>query len=158
MITKSECMSLLVKLEDRGLNVDSYIKKLVVAKEPPMEVLRFIATNQGLDLANFYEMLRVKHNKNKSQLYTNILKEDFSDLEKSMTTLSCLLTQVLLFSKKLTIKDKFLQDARAEEITRAMNRYFKDGDGTTAAQLLQLIKSDLLVLEYIRGRRELTEN
>lgn len=53
MITKNDCLSILVKLEDSGLNVDSYMKKLIVSKEVPLEVLRFISQNRGLEVTNF---------------------------------------------------------------------------------------------------------
>ena len=62
MITKNDCMSILIKLEDHGVNIDHYMRKLVVAKEIPLEVLKFISQHRGIEVANFYEMLRKKHN------------------------------------------------------------------------------------------------
>lgn len=154
MITKNDCLSILVKLGDNGIAVDPYIKKLVVSKEPPLEVLRFIATNRGIEVANFYEMLRKSHNVKKSPLYTNIVKE-ISEIDEVITTLSCLLTQIILYNKKLESKGNFLKEVRAEEISRVLNHYFKTEDATAAVSLLKLIKSDLLVLEYVAGRRDL---
>lgn len=154
MITKNDCLSILVKLEDSGLNVDSYMKKLIVSKEVPLEVLRFISQNRGLEVTNFYEMLRKNHNQKKSPLYKNIISEE-PDYEEVITTLSCLLTQIILYSRKIEAKEAFLRDVRAEEISRALNGYFKDNDLTVPITLIKLIRSDLLVLEYINGRREL---
>lgn len=155
MITKQDCMSLLIKLEDKGINIDPYMKKLLIAKDLPIDVLKFIAQNKGIEVINFYEMLRKKHNQDKSPLYTNILK-DHTDVGEVLITLSCLFVQILLYNKKLTENnDLFLKEIRAEEITRAVSDYFKDGIETTALTLIKAIKADLLVLEYINGRREL---
>ena len=154
MITKNDCMSILIKLEDRGINIDNYMRKLVVAKEIPLEVLKFISQHRGIEVANFYEMLRKKHNQKKSPLYLNIVKE-VSTLDDVITTLVCLLTQITLYSNKLDNKDSFLKEVRAEEITRVLNEYFKEGTYDTCIALLKIIKSDLLVLEYIAGRRDL---
>lgn len=154
MITKNDCMSVLVKLEDRGLNIDTYMRKLVVSKEIPLEVLRFIAQNRGIEVGNFYEMLRKKHNQSKSPLYTNIVREVDIPSE-AITTLTCLLTQITLYGNKLDDKEAFFKEARAEEISRVLNGYFQNGRLENPLSLLKLIKSDMLVLEYIAGRRDL---
>ena len=154
MITKADCLSILVKLEDKGLDINPYMKKLAISKEIPLDVLRFISQNRGIEVSEFYEMLRKSHNQKKSPLYTNILKE-VNTPKDIILTLSCLLTQVILYGSKLENAESFLKEVRAEEITRALNTYFKDSSIETGATLLKLIKSDLMVLEYIRGRREL---
>lgn len=155
MITKNDCMTILVKLEDKGIDINQYMKKLIVSKEIPFEVLKFISDNRGIEASNFYEMLRKSHNQKKSPLYTNILKE-LESPDDIITTLSCLLVQIALYSKKLTDnKESFMKEIRAEEISRALNNYYKSQDISLATNLLKLIKSDLLVLEYISGRREL---
>ena len=155
MITKNDCLSILVKLEDSGVSeARTYIKKLIVSKDPPIEVLRFISVNRGIEISNFYEMLRKSHNQKKSPLYTNILK-DFSSTQESLTTLSCLLTQILLYGNKLDNPEAFFKEARAEEITRVLNAYFQTRNPEDCFTVLRLIKSDLLVLEHIAGRRDL---
>ena len=76
MITKNDCLSILVRLEDTGVaNIDTYMRKLLVSREIPLEVLKFISDNSGLEISNFYEMIRKNHNKKKSPLYTNIVRE-----------------------------------------------------------------------------------
>jgi hypothetical protein len=130
------------------------MKKLITSREVPLEVLRFISDNRGIEASNFYEMLRKKHNQSKSKLYTNIVKE-IDDTVDCITTLNCLLTQILLYAEKLQDKDKFFKEVRAEEISRVINEFFKEDMTERAITLLKLIKSDLLVLEYIAGRREL---
>lgn len=157
MISKTDCMAILVKLEDSGFNADYYMKKLLVSKEIPLDVLQFIAKNRGIEISNFYEMLRKSHNTKKSPLYVNILKDEH-DANSIITTLSCLLTQIILYNKKLTSENSFIKDARAEEITRVLNNYFKNNDISQAVALLKLIKSDILVLEYYLGRRDLSNN
>ena len=155
MITKNDCLSILTKLDESGVSgVNSYVRKLVVARDIPLEVLKFISDNRGLEVSKFYEMLRRSHNQKKSPLYTNILKE-IDDPQEVVTTLSCLLTQILLYGKKLESRDQFFREVRAEELTRVLNNYFKTGLYEECLNLIKVIKSDLLVLEYIAGRREL---
>ena len=155
MITKNDCLSILTKLDESGVSgVNSYVRKLVVARDIPLEVLKFISDNRGLEVSKFYEMLRRSHNQKKSPLYTNILKE-VDDPQEVVTTLSCLLTQILLYGKKLENKDQFFREVSAEELTRVLNNYFKTGLYEECLNLIKVLKSDLLVLEYIAGRREL---
>jgi hypothetical protein len=156
MITKNDCLTILVSLEDRGINIDQQMKKLLTAKEIPIDVLKFILTNRGIEVANFYEMLRKKHNQKKSPLYHNIVK-DITDPEEVITTLACLLVQITLYSKKLTSnKDIFQREVRAEEISRVLNNYYATGTLDSCLALLRLLKSDLIVLEHISGRRDIT--
>ena len=155
MITKNDCLSILVRLEDSGVaNIDTYMRKLLVSREIPLEVLKFISDNRGLEISKFYEMIRKNHNKNKSPLYTNIVREQ-SEVKDVTLTLSCLLTQILLYGNKLEQPEIFFKEARADEITRVLNEYFQTGFSENCNNLLKVIKSDLLVLEYIAGRREL---
>ena len=154
MITKNDCLTLLVSLEDRGIDINQPMKKLITSREVPMDVLKFILDNRGVEIANFYEMLRKKHNQKKSPLYHNIVK-DITDPEEVIITLSCLLVQINLYCKKLLVnKEIFRREARAEEITRVLNEYYNSGmlDGCLA--LIKLLKTDLVVLEHISGRRE----
>lgn len=153
MITKNDCMSILLKLEDQGLNINNMMRKLVIAKETPLEVLQFIAQNRGMEAINFYEMLRVRYNKKKTPLYKNIIKN--TDESEITTILACLLTQIILYSKKLGDNGLFLKEIRAEEISRVLHDYFETEDLDQCKKLLQLIRADLLVLEYLNGRRSL---
>lgn len=155
MITKDDCMTILVKLGDEGISVNSVIRKLLIAKEVPLDVLKFIAENRGMEVINFYEMLRKRYNQKKSPIYKNIL-DDLNNDKEIITTLSCLLTQVLLYGEKLSNPSLFYKEVRAEEITKVLNNYFKDENTEICKALLRLIKTDLLVLEYINGRRTLT--
>lgn len=154
MITKNDCLTVLVALEDKGLDINQPMKKLVTSKEIPHEVLKFILDNRGIEVANFYEMLRKKHNDKKSPLYHNIVK-DITDPEEVIVTLACLLVQITLYSKKLSAnKEIFQREVRAEEITRVLNNYYATGVLDDCLTLLKLLKADLLVLEHISGRRE----
>jgi hypothetical protein len=153
MITKNDCLTILVSLEDKGIDINQPMKKLLVSKEVPTEVLKFILDNKGIEVANFYEMLRKKHNQKKSPLYHNIVKE-VTDPEEIITTLACLLMQISLYSKKLlTNKEIFQREVRAEEITRVLNNYYTTGTLDQCLALLRLLKADLMVLEHINGRR-----
>ena len=154
MITKNDCLTLLVSLEDRGININKPMKSLITSKDIPMDVLKFILDNRGSEVANFYEMLRKKHNQKKSPLYHNIIK-DIENTDDVITTLACLLVQVTLYSKKLTSnREIFQREARAEEISRVLNNYYSTGEFNQCLALLKLLKADLLVLEHISGRRE----
>jgi hypothetical protein len=154
MITKNDCLTLLVALEDRGIDIDMPMKKLITAKEIPMDVLKFILDNRGIEIANFYEMLSKKHNQKKSPLYHNIVKE-ITELDEVITTLACLLVQISLYGNKLqTNKEMFQREARAEEITRVLNHYYTTGAYDQCLALIKLLKTDLVVLEHIGGRRD----
>jgi hypothetical protein len=140
MITKNDCLSLLVALEDHGININAQMKKLLTAKDIPIDVLKFILTNRGIEVADFYEMLRKKHNQKKSSLYHNIVK-DITDPEEIITTLACLLVQITLYSKKLTSnKDIFQREVRAEEISRVLNVYYATGALDGCVALIKLLK------------------
>ena len=154
MITKNDCLTVLVALEDKGININVPMRKLVTSKEVPLDVLKFILDNRGIEVASFYEMLRKKHNDKKSPLYHNIVKE-VTDAEDIITTLACLLVQITLYSKKLPAnKEIFQREVRAEEITRVLNNYYSTGELDQCLALLKLLKTDLLVLEHISGRRD----
>jgi len=154
MITKNDCMSILVKLEDTGLDVNKQIRALMMSKDIPLEVLRFISANRGIEISNFYEMLRKRSNEHKSPLYRNIMQgaEDEAD---AVVMLTSLLTQIELYGKRLDGTTSFYREARAEEIAKILHDYFTTEDATDIINLLGLIKSDIMVLEYIAGRRDL---
>jgi hypothetical protein len=99
-------------------------------------------------------MIRQNHNKKKSPLYTNIVREQ-TETKDIVLTLSCLLTQIFLYGNKLEQPEIFFKEARADEITQVLNEYFQTGTVENCCNLLKIVKSDLLVLEYIAGRREL---
>ena len=154
MLNKSDCMSILIKLEDKGVDINAQMKKLILAKDIPIDVLKFIAEKQGLEAVNFYEMLRKSYNNKKSKLYKNIL--DDIKLEDVCVILSSLLLQIALYSSKLTdTKNSFLQEIRATEISDALADFYKSDNVEKCLAVLNAIKTDLLVLEYLNGRREL---
>jgi hypothetical protein len=156
MITKNDCLSILVNLEDSGVeNTNVYMRKLLVSREIPLEVLKFISDNRGLEISKFYEMLRKNHNKKKSPLYTNIVREQ-TEVKETILTLSCLLTQILLYGNKLEQPELFFKEARAGEITQVLTEYFQTGITESCCNLLKVVRADLLVLEYIAGRRDLS--
>ena len=154
MLNKSDCMSILIKLEDKGVDINAQMKKLILAKDIPIDVLKFIAEKQGLEAVNFYEMLRKSYNNKKSKLYKNIL--DDIKLEDVCVILSSLLLQIALYSSKLTdTKNSFLQEIPANEISDALADFYKSDNVEKCLAVLNAIKTDLLVLEYLNGRREL---
>ena len=154
MLNKSDCMSILIKLEDKGVDINAQMKKLILAKDIPIDVLKFIAEKQGLEAVNFYEMLRKSYNNKTSKLYKNIL--DDIKLEDVCVILSSLLLQIALYSSKLTdTKNSFLQEIRANEISDALADFYKSDNVEKCLAVLNAIKTDLLVLEYLNGRREL---
>ena len=154
MLNKSDCMSILIKLEDKGVDINAQMKKLILAKDIPIDVLKFIAEKQGLEAVNFYEMLRKSYNNKKSKLYKNIL--DDINIDDVCVILSSLLLQIALYSSKLTdTKDSFLQEIRANEISDALADFYKSDNVEKCLAVLNAIKTDLLVLEYLNGRREL---
>lgn len=156
MITRDDCMSILVDMENDGTNIDKYLTMLLTAREIPTDVLKFIQDKRGIEVANFYEMLRKKYNQKKSPLYKNLVSIDDDVTSEAITTLVCLLTQITLYSNKLDQVQRalFLTEVRAEEIARVIHDYFMSNDLYKVSMLLKLIKADILVLEYISGHRE----
>lgn len=154
MITKNDCMSVLVGLEKENFNIDPYLKMLITSRDIPVEVLKVIEEQRGLEIIAFYEMLRKSYNNKKSPLYKNIITGNFEDENFAITTLACLLVQIILYNNKLADNGLFLKAARAEEISRVLNTFFISGDSELILKLLYAIRSDLIVLEHISGRRK----
>ena len=148
MITKNDCILLLSDISSRNIDTKEAMKKLLSSTEINLEVIKFINDNRPLEVAQFYEQLRYNYNHKKSKLYINIVKE-IQDTNDVLTTLSALLTQILLFSKKCEDREMFLKHSRAEEISMVLSRYFKYYDLQICIQLLRLIKLDLKALEMI---------
>jgi hypothetical protein len=149
MIKKTDCLLLLTEMQEKGVNVSRQISQLMTSSELSLEILKFINEKRQLDLLSFYEKIRVNHNKKKSNLYINIVKE-VEEPQEVLTTLSAMLTQILLFSKNIDNRQLFLKHSRAEEITKVLDNYFKTYDITNAVRLMKLIKADVKALESIR--------
>lgn len=146
MITKQDVLLLLIGLRDSGVDVKEQMTQQVKASEPLIDVLKFINDNRQLDLTNFYIKVRKSYNNKKSKLYINIVKET-EDVKEVLTTLSALLTQILLYEKNVEDKAMFYQHARAEEITKVLQNYFKTYDLTPCIKLIKIIKADIKVCE-----------
>ena len=149
MITKTDCILLLTDLQNKGLDVEDYLHKAVESPTISIDVLKFINENRQMDLTLFYRHIRKSYNQKHSSLYKNIVIEELKDPNESLTTLSALLTQILLFNKKVDNKQMFLRHARCNEITQVLNNYFKTYDLTNCIKLLRVIKADLKALEMI---------
>ena len=151
MISKNDCMLLLIDLEEKGFNTDKQIEQLVRMNEPSLDIIEFINKNRQLDLSRFYEKLRHSYNNKKSSLYINIVKE-IEEPNEVLTTLSALLTQALLFSRDLENRDMFLRHARVNDICKILSNYFNNKDLTMCVKLLRIIKADLKALEYFKNK------
>ena len=46
MLTKSDCLSILVKMEDAGIDVKNNMKELLISRDIPTSVLEFIVKNK----------------------------------------------------------------------------------------------------------------
>lgn len=149
MITKNDCLILLSDIEKKGIDTSAVINELL-SNGMTLNVIKFINDNRQLDVSAFYEKIRKSYNQKKSNLYMNIVKEDFVEPAKTLTTLSALLTQILLFSKNVQDRQMFLKHSRADEITKVLNGYFTSWDITTCIKLLRLIKVDLKALESVK--------
>lgn len=150
MITKTDCLSLLFELKDKGINCNEQIKHLLVITEPDIETIKFINDNRELNVRKFYEKLRKSYNQKRSNLYINIVREnrDKVDPKELVITLASLQLQILLFNKTLDDID-FLRNARFDEISKVLLNYYSTKDIIPCQRLLDLVKSDLKVLEEI---------
>ena len=155
MIQTNDLVLLLTELEGNGVEKSSqYLRTLLTNNNQKtiLDTLKFINENRPFDIAQFYERLRKNHNEKKSPLYKNIVK-DVEDIDETITTLHAYILQVNLYSKHVEDKTMFFKHARAEEVTRVLNNYYKDYDITSALKMLKLIKADLLTFEHVIGRR-----
>ena len=154
MINKSDVVVLINELQTKGINMDSELNEVMRSNSIPLSVLKKINDYKSLDIVNFYEKLRRSYNNKKSKLYINILKSDenvLDDPRTILTTLSALLNQILQF--KVEDKVSFYNQARADEIVKVLELYFKTYNLDPAMRLLNLYKADMVVLEYISGHR-----
>lgn len=149
MITKTDCILLLTELETKGIDVKDNLQKALSSPSIDIDVLKFINDNRQMDLTAFYKYIRKSYNQKHSSLYKNIVSEELKDPNDSLTTLSALLTQILLFSRKVENKQMFLRHARCNEITKILNNYFITYDLTNCLKLLKIIKADIKALESI---------
>lgn len=148
MITRSDCLLLLTEIEDTGIDTTKQKRLLMSSKDVSRAVLSFINEHRELSVRQFYEQLRKNYNNKHSKLYKNIVK-DIEDPNEVLSTLSALLTQILLFSRKVEDKQLFLKHSRASEISKVLTKYFDNYDITVCIMLLRLIKADLKALESI---------
>lgn len=141
---------MLFELKDKGMDCTEQIKHLLVLPEPDIETIKFINDNRELNVRKFYEKLRKSYNQKRSNLYINIVREnrDKVDPKELVITLASLQLQILLFNKTLDDID-FLRNARFDEISKVLLNYYSTRDIIPCQRLLDLVKSDLKVLEEI---------
>lgn len=153
MLQQSDLVLLLTELQNDGVEgTTTLIKNLLTSKKIDLDTIKFINDHRPFEIAQFYEHIRKNHNQKKSSLYKNIVK-DVDDVEEVLTTLHAYILQVNLFSKQLENRKLFFKHARAEEVTRVLNRYYAEGDIASALKILRLIKADLVAFETVVGRR-----
>ena len=150
MITKSDVTILLNDLQERGVDINGYLKELYSTSSIPSNVIKFLNENRSFDIANFYEKLRHNYNKKRSDLYLNIVKELDDNVEEVLTTLASYNLQVLLYARSLEDKEMFYRNSRVEEVTRVLNNYYKTFDIESCVKVLSLIKADIKVFESLR--------
>lgn len=157
MLQSNDLVLILTSMASQGIEGASEQIKSCIGKpvSQSLDTLRFINGNRQLDVTRFYERIRKNHNEKKSNLYKNIVREDL-DANEVITTLHAFALQASLFSKHVEEKDKtmFFKHVRAEEVAKVLEGFYKDFDLTSALKILRLIKADLLVFEYVNGRRD----
>ena len=153
MITKNDCLMLLIDLKDlypdKKEEIDANIKKLLVATSPSLEIIKFINDNKELSLRAFYEKLRKSYNSGNSKLYKNIVNESELEPKELLCCLGALQQQILLYNKFLESDVTFLKHARFGDIYKCLLNYYTTGDIVPCQKLLNLFKSDLKLLEEI---------
>lgn len=148
MITKTDCLTKLFEIKNKGIDVEKEIKELITSKEPSLEIIKVINDNLELPLRTFYEKLRKSYNDKRSKLYINIVKDNGLEPKEILCTLGSLQLQILLFNK--TINDvSFLNMARFNEISKCLLNYYETGDIIQCQKLLEVFKVDLKCLEEI---------
>ena len=153
MITKTDILTLLTEMENKGVKeAKTMFKKALLKEDVSLEALKFINDNRALEISEFYEMIRRNHNQKRSPLYKNIVKEEYKEPEEVLTTLASLNLQILLFNKNLeeSRKQRFLNHSRAQEIVEVLDNYYKTYDLRPCLKLIYLIKSDLKAFESLK--------
>lgn len=149
MITKNDIFLLLSDLEDKGIEINKSIYSDVSKNGVSLDILKFISSNMQLDLYRFYEKIRKSYNQKHSNLYINIVKE-IEDVNKVLTTLSALQTQILLFSEREAAdREMFLRHARVSEISKVLFNYYQTYDLKPCIKLLKLFKADIKCLQEV---------
>ncbi|MBQ6627819.1 MAG: hypothetical protein IJH65_03210 [Methanobrevibacter sp.] len=151
MISKSDVVLLLTELQDSGEDVSKDILTLYKSDTIPLDILKRINDSKPLSVVRFYEKIRKSYNNKHSKMYINIMRSDENatqDAKTILTTLSGLLNQILQF--ECDDKPMFLKHVRADEITKALEIYFKTFNIEPAFKLLKLIKADVKVLQMIK--------
>lgn len=152
MITKRDCLLLLTEMESQGVDVKDMLKLAMKSTDLDADVLKFINDSRQIDASAFYEKIRRSYNNKRSVLYKNIVTCDEVDYEENvLTTLAALNLQILLFAQNAHDERLFLRSVRFEEINQALLNYSKTFDLVPCIQVLQVIKSDLKVFEYINN-------
>ncbi len=147
LITRNDCILLLTDLEQIGVDSSEYIEKQLNSEHVEPDCVEFINKHRPLDISMFYENLRRNYNQKKSKLYKEIVQVDEKEPKDIIVTLSALLTQIFIYSKKVDDKNMFLCHARTDEILKCLLNYSKTGDFITCQQFLSLVRSDLKALE-----------
>lgn len=152
MVTKTDLILLLTQIEKDGEDVSKQIKEVIASPSISLDILHFINDRRELSANQFYNHIRKSYNDKKSQLYKNIVKEDFKKPTDILTTLASLNLQILLYCNKLKEEEKpmFLQHMRFNDINKTLYNYGQTFDLTACQKLLQYIKSDLKAFESIR--------
>lgn len=155
MLQSNDLILLLTTMASQGVEeANEYIRRSI-GRPVSMDTLKFVNSYRQLDVTKFYERLRKNHNEKKSNLYKNIVRDNL-DTDEIISTLHALSLQIYLFSRYVDEENKslFFKHARAEEITRVLNKFYTDFDLTSAMKILRLVKADLLAFEYVNGRRD----
>ena len=150
MLTTNDCLLLLSEIESKGINTKEVTTKLVTSWLT-QDVIKYIDTYRPLEVKQFYENIRKNYNNKKSKLYKEIVQIDQKQPKDIVITLSCLLTQILLFSNKVEDRQLFLNHSRADEISKVLHNYFVSYDITLCVKILNLIKADLKALESLKS-------
>ncbi len=158
MITKNDCILLLSDLQEIGIpNVTKYLRMQISSDTIREDVISFINKHRPLDISLFYENLRKNYNQKKSKLYKEIVQVDEKEPKDIIVTLSSLLTQIYIYSKKVDEKEMFLRHARTKEILKCLAHYTDTGDYLLCIDFLVLLRADLKALEYKAFKNHFSE-
>lgn len=152
MLQINDLILILTDMENSGdADAHDYLMKTITTSTISTNTLKYINDRRPLDVTQFYERMRKNYNNKKSPLYKNIVK-DIEDPEEAISTLSAFALNLFLYSKHVEDANKilFFKHARAEEVTRVLNLFYKNHDVTSAIKLLRLLKADLKCFEQIR--------
>lgn len=149
MISKTDCLLALTKLQAQGVDVSKQLTDWSTNYSAnAISIYKFINNQRQLDVVKFYEHIRNSYNNHRSKLYYHIVACDKLEPTQVLSTLASLQLQLTLFAER-EVEDKasFYQSSSLAEIAETLSNYYKNFDINKCQELLTRFRADIKLLE-----------